>query len=232
MNLDFTSFASLLFSVLVLLSVLWSRRRTTVAQQVARRSEFLDTVEAWPPQAVRVMTLAERQAYELLRRALPRNYMVLAQVPLARFISVPTENPHGQWLNRAGRLSVDLLVCDPSSRVVAAVDVRDSNESKRTVSRHERLAKVLKAAHVPVHAWQDAALPSLHDVRALFQASQRDDSDALPQSDDRRLLPQPEIRELMLGGNQRRPSQKLEPVSSDFFDDLDAVPYTGGSRRV
>ncbi len=224
MNLDSTSFASLLFSVLVLLSVLWSRRRATEAQRAARRSEFLDTVQAWPPQAVRVMTLAERQAYELLRRAVPRNYMVLAQVPLARFISVPTENPHGQWLNRAGRLSVDLLICDPSSRVVAAIDVRDNNESKRTANRHERLAKVLKAAHVPVHAWQDGALPSLHDVRALFQASARDDADVLPQSDDRRLLPQPEIRELMLGG-PRRASAKLEPVSSDYFDDLDAVPY-------
>ena len=232
MNLDSTSFASLLFSVLVLLSVLWSRRRTTIAQQAARRSEFLDTVVAWPPQAVRVMTLAERQAYELLRRATPRNYMVLAQVPLARFISVPTENPHGQWLNRAGRLSVDLLVCDPSSRVVAAVDVRDNNASKRTAGRHARLTKVLNAAHVPVHTWQDGALPSLHDVRTLFQASARDDSDSLPQSDDIRNLPQPEIRELMLGGNPPRSSQKLEPVASGYFDDLDAVPFTAGVRQV
>ncbi len=232
MNLDSTSFASLLFSVLVLLSVLWSRRRTTIAQQAARRSEFLDTVVAWPPQAVRVMTLAERQAYELLRRAAPRNYMVLAQVPLARFISVPTENPHGQWLSRAGRLSVDLLVCDSSSRVVAAIDIRDNNESKRTASRHARLEKVLNAAHVPVHAWQDGALPSLNDVRAIFQAGARDDADGLPQSDDPRLLPQPEIRELMLGGGSRRTSQKLEPVPSDYFDDLDAVPFTAGVRQV
>jgi Protein of unknown function (DUF2726) len=231
MTLDATSFASLLLSVLVLLSVLWSRRRTTVAQRAARRSEFLDTVVAWPPQAVRVMTLAERQAYELLRHATPRNYMVLAQVPLSRFISVPTENPHGQWLSRAGRLSVDLLVCDPSSRVVAAVDVRGSNESKRTASRHERLAKVLKAANVPVHMWQDGALPSSQEVRALFQASARDDSDFLPQSDDPRHLPQPEIRELLLPSAPRKPSPKLEPVSSDYFDDLDAVPFTAGIRR-
>ncbi|MFZ2652968.1 MAG: DUF2726 domain-containing protein [Burkholderiaceae bacterium] len=230
LNLD--SIASLLFSVLVLVSALWSRRRVTVAQQAAKRSEFLDTVQAWPPQAVRVMTLAERQAYELLRRAVPRNHMVLAQVPLSRFISVPTENPHGQWLNRAGRLSVDLLVCDPSSRVVAAIDVRGSNESKRTVNRHERLARVLKAAHVCVHTWQDGALPALADVRELFMTGMRDDSDALPQSDDRRLLPQPEMRELLLAGDRRHTNHKLEPVASDYFDDLDAVAPTARTARA
>lgn len=230
LNLDFASSASLLLSVLVLMSVLWSRRRVNAAQKSARRSEFFDTVEAWPPQAVRVMTLAERQAYELLRRAMPRNYMVLAQVPLARFISVPTENPHSQWLSRAGRLSVDLLLCDPSSRVVAAIDIRADNESRRTLSRHARLAKVLKAANVPVHAWRDGALPALSEVRAMFQTGMRDDSDVLPQSDDRRLLPQPEIRELMIGNDRRRAAPMQEPVASDFFDS-DVVPFTAGIRR-
>ncbi len=230
LNLDFASSASLLLSVLVLLSVLWSRQRFNAAQKSAKRSEFLDTIEAWPPQAVRVMTLAERQAYELLRRAMPRNYMVLAQVPLARFISVPTENPHGQWLSRVGRLSVDLLLCDPSSRVVAAIDVRAEGESKRTINRHARLAKVLKAANVPVHAWRDGALPSLNEVRTLFQTSMRDDSDVLPQSDDRRLLPQPETRELLLGNDRRRMAPVHEPVASDFFDS-DVVPFTAGVRR-
>ena len=79
--LDLTSTTSLLISTLLLLSVLWSRRREAGAQRTAKRPQFLDTVQAWPPQAVRVMTLPERQAYELLRRAVPRNFMVLAQVP-------------------------------------------------------------------------------------------------------------------------------------------------------
>lgn len=231
MNLDLTTFASLLISVLVML-VLWSHRRKTVAQQSAKRSEFLDTVAAWPPQAVRVMTLAERQAYELLRRAMPRNHMILAQVPLARFISVPTENPHGQWLKRVGRLSVDLLVCDSSSRVVAAIDVRGENESTRTVERHERLTKVLKAAQVPVHTWKEGELPNLQDARALFQTSRRDDSDGLPESDDPRFLPQPEIRELMLGGDRRHSNPKLEPVGSAYFDDLDAIPSRARTARA
>ncbi len=219
--LDLTSTTSLLISTLLLLSVLWSRRREAGAQRAAKRVEFLDTVVAWPPQAVRVMTLPERQSFELLRRAVPRNHMVLAQVPLSRFISVPTANPHIQWLNRAGRLSVDLLVCDSSSRVVAAIEVRTTDESKRSLHRHERLAKVLKAANVPVHVWQDAALPTLRDVRQLFLANARDEAGALPDSDDRRLLPQPEIHEVLADGDEYHLNHRHEPVSSGFFDDLD-----------
>jgi hypothetical protein len=219
--LDLTSTTSLLISTLLLLSVLWSRRREAGAQRAAKRVEFLDTVVAWPPQAVRVMTLPERQSFELLRRAVPRNHMVLAQVPLSRFISVPTANPHIQWLNRAGRLSVDLLVCDSSSRVVAAIEVRSTDESKRSLHRHERLAKVLKAANVPVHVWQDAALPTLRDVRQLFLASTRDEASVLPDSDDRRLLPQPEIHEMLADGDEYHLNHRHEPVSSGFFDDLD-----------
>ena len=219
--LDLTSTTSLLISTLLLLSVLWSRRREAGAQRAAKRVEFLDTVVAWPPQAVRVMTLPERQSFELLRRAVPRNHMVLAQVPLSRFISVPTANPHIQWLNRAGRLSVDLLVCDSSSRVVAAIEVRTSDESKRSLHRHERLAKVLKAANVPVHVWLEAALPTLRDVRQLFLASTRDEASALPDSDDRRLLPQPEIHEVLADGDEYHLNHRHEPVSSGFFDDLD-----------
>jgi hypothetical protein len=37
---------------------------------------------------------------------------------------VPTRHSYSDWLTRVGRLTVDLLVCDKSSRVVAVVDIR------------------------------------------------------------------------------------------------------------
>jgi Protein of unknown function (DUF2726) len=220
LTLDLISTTSLLISALLLLSVLWSRQRDAGAERAEKRLQFLDTVAAWPPQAVRVMTLPERQAYELLRHAVPRNFMVLAQVPLSRFISVPTEHPHLHWLNRAGRLSVDLLVCDPNSRVVAAIEVRGSDESTRTVSRHQRLAKVLTAAGIPVQVWHDEALPRLRDLRASLQGSLRGDTES--PSDDRRLLPLPEIREVHADSDGDALNSQGEPVSSGYFDDLDA----------
>ena len=204
-DFDFTSPVSLLGGfVFVLIVVLWLRRRANASREFAKRAEFLDTVEAWPPQAVRIMTLAQRKAYEFLREAAPRSHMVLAHVPLSSFISVPTEHPHSQWLSRAGRLCVDLMVCDSSSRVVAAVNVRDTNESKRTIGRHQRLTKNLEAARIAVQTWQDGALPGQNDVRSWLRAAVPTNSDVVPKFEDRRLLPQPEIQELRLGGGRGR----------------------------
>src|SRR5687767_6569828 len=88
-----------------------------------RPAENLDTMAAWPPTATRVLTTVERQAYDVLRSALPA-HMILAQVPLQRFIKVPTRNSYAEWLRRVGHLSADLLVCDRHSQVVAVVEVR------------------------------------------------------------------------------------------------------------
>jgi hypothetical protein len=58
-----------------------------------------------------VLTIGERRAYELLRTALP-GFLVLAQVPLGRFLRVPTRHSHAEWMQRVGSLSADLLVCN------------------------------------------------------------------------------------------------------------------------
>jgi hypothetical protein len=219
--------ASLAVAMLLFVSMLWMRRRHHGNRsRQAQPDDNLDTVQAWPPQLVRVMTLPERRAYELLRRALPR-HLVLAQVPLSRFISVPTRYPYVQWLNRAGRLNVDLLVCDSSSRAIAAVEVRPPQESARSAERHARLANVLRAAGVAVHVWQETQMPNVAAVRKLFGAK----GDAAEEteferfdSDGRAMLPVPEIRELLSAGDGIDHHPQGEPVSSDYFDDLAALP--------
>jgi hypothetical protein len=193
------------------------RVRRPAAAPPPQREEGLDTIQAWPPQAVRVMTLGERQAYEVLKRALP-GHVILSQVPLSRFISVPTRNPYQLWLQRAGRLAVDLLVCDYSSRAVAAVEVRTADESKRSARRHQRLVEVLRAAGVQVFEWDEDNLPEVVQARELF----------LPKKDEatridavgRRLLPVPDIAEVLADGDATDYGQ-LEPVPSAYYDDLD-----------
>jgi hypothetical protein len=183
--------------------------------------ETLDTVQAWPPQAVRVMTLGERQAYEILRRALP-GHVVLAQVPLSRFISVPTRFPYSQWLQRAGRLGVDLLVCDFSSRAVAAVEVRTTDESARSAKRHQRLVEVLRAAGVTVHEWNEDDLPSVTEAREFFfpKASTSAEEEVAVTRGGRALIPVAEIQEMLADGDTTDYGQ-LEPVPSGFFEDAD-----------
>ena len=46
----------------------------------------LDTLQGWEPVATRVLTSGQRDAWHVLRKALP-DHMVLAQLPLARFIA-------------------------------------------------------------------------------------------------------------------------------------------------
>jgi hypothetical protein len=207
--------ASALLATLLTWRVMRGRRPTASLPQ--QREEGLDTIQAWPPQAVRVMTLGERQAYEVLKRALP-GHVILSQVPLSRFISVPTRNPYQLWLQRAGRLAVDLLVCDYSSRAVAAVEVRTTDESKRSAKRHQRLVEVLRAAGVQVFEWDEDNLPEVVQARELFLPKK--DEAARIDAVGRRLLPVPDIAEVLADGDATDYGQ-LEPVPSAYYDDLD-----------
>lgn len=219
--MDFAAQPHWIAAVSALLAALltWAvmRSRRTAAAPQLRREEGLDTIQAWPPQAVRVMTLGERQAYEVLRRALP-GYVILSQVPLSRFISVPTRNPYQMWLQRAGRLAVDLLVCDSSSRAVAAVEVRTADESQRGAKRHQRLVEVLRAAGVQVHEWDEDNLPNVVAARELFIPKK--DGDAKVDAAGRRLLPVPDITEVLADGDATDYGQ-LDPVPSAYYDNLD-----------
>ena len=59
--------------------------------------------------------MAERRAYDLLRKALP-GYLVLAQVPLARFMRVPTRHSYAEWMQRVGSLSAPTCWCATPAR--------------------------------------------------------------------------------------------------------------------
>lgn len=211
-------------AVALVLTLLLMRRRGRGSRNGIRDS--LDTVQDWPPEPARVMTVQERQAYELLRRAVP-GYMVLAQVPLSRFVRVPTRHSYTEWLQRVGTLSADLLVCDTGSRVLAVIDVRAGEESARSRRRHERLARVLRAAGVRVHVWREGQLPGAAEVRtALAHDLLRGAGPMQPVTTPSRpmpLIPVPEMTELdalLADGDAAARDGALEPVSSGFFDEL------------
>lgn len=217
-----TAAAALVVVVALLLWALLLHRRA--APRIAAADETLDTVQAWPPQAVRVMTLYERKAYEIVRRAMP-GHVVLAQVPLSRFVSVPTRYPYAQWLQRAGRLGVDLLVCDMSSRALAAIEIRTHDESTRSAKRHQRLVEVLRAAGVTVHEWDEDNLPTVALARELLSpkavgpAEAEDEATPVSPSGQARL-PVADIQEILEIGDTTDYGQ-FEPVPSGFFEDED-----------
>jgi hypothetical protein len=215
-----------LFGIAMLFLMIEKRRKPAKASPHSTSpAEAVDTIAGWPPQAVRVLTLKERQAYDIIVRAMPRN-LVLAQVPLARFISVPTQNSYATWMSRVGKLSVDLLITDNSSRPVAAVEIRGPVETPTGAKRHKRTAAVLKAAGIPVHIWQEGSLPSPEQARKLLRgatdATGRDFSeDSVVDDNGRRALPVAEVKELLAQGDDM--DYSYDPVASAFFDDIDST---------
>jgi hypothetical protein len=213
-------------TALVLL-VLFAHYRRTRAQREAYRDNA-DTVVGWPPEVARVLTIDERQAYELLRRAMP-NHLVLAQVPLARFIRVPLKRSYTEWVQRVGTLSADLLLCDAGSRVIAVIDIRAASESERTRRRHERMARVLRQAGVHVLTWREGALPSASEVRTVF-APLINPEGAAPKALTSRpmdLIPVAEMEELLAEGDRRLGAQDAvpEPVHSGYYEgELELTP--------
>jgi hypothetical protein len=209
----------------LLLTWLVFRLRARPAPSRLQSADAPDTVAGWPPEAARVLTIDERQALELLRRAMPGS-MVLAQVPLSRFVRVPTRRSYGEWLSRVGALSADLLLCDSGSRPLAVIDIRAAEESERSRRRHERLARVLRAAGVHVIVWREGHLPSAAEVRTTLMPLLGPVASGIKPTTSRPmpLIPVAEVEELLAEGDARHQGDMAEPVPSAFFDDaLDAV---------
>lgn len=231
MDFLFPNAGYVLIATVLLLALLAVRHRLRRNAQRGSAREALDTVMGWPPEAARVLTVAERQAYDLLRRALP-GYLVLAQVPLSRFIRVPARHSYVDWLQRVGSLSADLLLCDAGSRVLAVIDIRSPAESERSRRRHERMTRVLRKAGIHVLPWREDALPSAAEVRhamtavvgsaAVVAKAAATASRPLP------LIPVADISEVLAEGDraafEAQLDPSMEPVPSAFFEELEAEP--------
>jgi len=212
--------------LLATLLVLRVRQRNHLRRNSTR--EALDTVAAWPPEAARILTITERQAYDLLRRAMP-GYLVLAQVPLSRFIRVPSRHSYADWLQRVGSLSADLLLCDAGSRVLAVIDIRSPQESERARRRHERMTRVLRTAGIHVITWREGDLPAPAEVRhALAKLVAPIDTRKATSSRPMPLIPVAEISEILADGDRAAMESALdasmEPVPSAFFEELEPAP--------
>jgi len=218
----------------------WRRRR---GQTGGAAAEALDTVLGWSPRATRVLSSDELRAHALLVQALPQ-HLVLAQVPLSRFIRVPTRNSYAEWLRRVGHLNADFIVCDAQAQVLAVVELRSTRPrgGERIERRHQRFARVLKQAGIPLQVWTDGALPSVADVRATLPplpaaappprlasaaslaaaaAAATPATRSVPPGFESTQFPVDEVIEMR------------EPPSSTWFDDFDsgAAPLEPPKRR-
>lgn len=154
-------FIGLTAAVLLAAWWLWARSR-----QQARPAEEdrVDTVIGWPPTATRVLSAPERLALATLARALPE-YLILPQVPLSRFLSVPKRNSYADWLRRVGYQCVDFVICDMAAQVVAVIELQAPASTERARKRMTRIARTLEAAEIPLRVWRQDALPTVEAAR-------------------------------------------------------------------
>ena len=144
----------------------WLSKRIGRVRSTGDDADRIDTLAGWPPQATRVLSTVECQAYSTLVRALP-DCMVLAQVPLSRFLRVPKRYSYADWLRRLGNQCADFVVCDMHAQVLAVVElhVPAGSAGDRAQRRLERMARSLKAAKLPLHVWTEGLLPSADAAR-------------------------------------------------------------------
>jgi hypothetical protein len=214
------------FAFLLAVALVWwgIRSRGTPASP-SHGGDNIDTLTGWPPQATRVLTTAERQAYDLLRAAFPV-HMILAQVPLQRFIKVPTRYSYSEWLRRVGQINADMVICDRHSQVIAVVEIQaeDDEPGGRARRRRERMMRVLESAQIPVHLWRASSLPTVEGARhAILPLQPEEEARAEPATAAVHSLPgrlspakaSPPAEEVM---------PMREPPPSTWFDDLDSAP--------
>lgn len=246
-----TTLAIVAVGVVVLLIAIWliARRGDAESARRQRALDALDTLSAWQPQPTRVLTRGQRIVYSTLCRAVPE-YMVFAQVPLERFLRVPTRHSYAEWLNRVGRLCADFVVCDAASEVVAVVDVRlpDSQASARSRERQARVQRVLKAAGIPYHIWRDDAVPSASAAREVIVRTPARTPEPLPSTtipgelsdEQRRMRPLP-ARSDGPPSDYPVPDEVIElggdPTPSTWFDQISQssvghAPLRSSSKRV
>lgn len=235
MDPDVRTLAGLGLLVAAIGVVVWLWRRTAHGLRLKPSPQpvrpALDTLAAWEPQATRVLTAAECQAFNVLARAYPQ-HVILAQVPIARFLRVPTRHSYREWLRRVGTQCADLVLCDPRSQVLAVVSVRESGpQSEGSLKRHARMNRVLGAADIPLYTWVEGALPSPEGARrqigvdpyveradvavqpALATVGGSDGVDRPPQRPWGRHADVPQPDEVL---------ELREPPASSWFDEFDS----------
>ena len=217
--------------VALLLIVWWWRKRREAGNEAVQAGDRIDTLIGWPPQATRVLNHPERAAFALLVRALP-DYMILAQVPLSRFLTVPKRHSYADWLRRLGYQCVDFAVCDMNAQVVAVIELQPptARVTERARKRLARMSRTLKAAKIPLQVWAEQLLPTAESVRELIvpkpsvQTPPTVPSGAAIAAASSAPAARNPFDDTARDSTQDEHIELLEPPPSTWFDDMDSEP--------
>jgi very-short-patch-repair endonuclease len=135
-----------------------------IRRERARRNQGLS--KPWPlVPRLAVLSEPEQRLFQLLLQCLPE-YTVLTQVQLLRVLDFERGRRTQALFNRVAQLSVDFLILDADTSVVAAIELDDALHA-----RHERpwadarKTHALRSAGIPLLRWNARRLPDAQAIR-------------------------------------------------------------------
>jgi hypothetical protein len=126
----------------------------------------------WPLEAKRqLLSERERALYQRLVESLP-HHIVLAQVQLLQVLNFQRGRRSQAILNRISQLSLDFLILNPDTSIVAAVELDDSTHARDDRRQADaRKSHALQSAGVPLIRWNAKSLPNASAILAALPAA-------------------------------------------------------------
>jgi very-short-patch-repair endonuclease len=127
--------------------------------------------QPWPLEAKgQLLTERERALYQRLVQTLPK-HIVLAQVQLLQVLNFQRGRRSQAILNRISQLSLDFLILNPDTSIVAAVELDDATHARENRRKADaRKSRALQSAGVPLIRWSAKSLPDAAAILAALPA--------------------------------------------------------------
>lgn len=128
--------------------------------------QYNPDAEKWPFLARSLLTDSEKIFHATLKDALPE-YVIYVQVPLSQMLRVERGHDEHAWNNRINRMSVDFVVSDEFTRIIAAIELDDpSHDNPKRQADDAKKDKALQSAGIRVLRWRVECMPDRELVRA------------------------------------------------------------------
>ncbi len=124
--------------------------------------------EVWPFYSKKPLSQPEQVLYFRLVQALPA-HIILAQVQLSRLLGVKKGNNYQAWFNRINRMSVDFVVCNKDSSIVAVIELDDATHQKEDRKTADaKKDKALASADIRIVRWQAKTIPDIATIQSTL----------------------------------------------------------------
>ncbi len=127
--------------------------------------------QKWPIAAKRqLLTERERALYQRLVQSLP-SHIILAQVQLLQTVNFETGRRPPAVFNRISQLSLDFLILNSDTSIVAAVELDDATHARESRRQADaRKSHALQSAGIPLVRWNAKSLPDTAAILAALPA--------------------------------------------------------------